>query len=783
VTERSNAVQAELEEIAALLRREDVPAALTRLNALPRPLDTTTETRAGILRATAYLSERRFGALRDFLAELRRSVATEKDLLEIQLLDAHGKALAGQVREAFSMIVRILRQVSPFAEEHARAGYIAGLCLFRRGHYGWARTQLESSVAYYRLSGDRVGLSFMLNNLALLEKSVGRVDLALSLFDQAAQLVPVEQFVRHHCRLLGNRGVCFLRLGKIRDARVCLTEAQTLARVSPDLFIDVAINNNLGHTYRIEGEYDSALSCYTTALEDARNASSARQECLSLEFLGELLCEMGRFSEAADYLERAYHQAQRLAPQGDLMMEVLRRRGELMTAMGRPDEARADLERAIQLCRARGERRELVLAQRARVLLEGGFDTESEEKIKSVLDELRLLADRFEFVRTIYLILTRDQQELEGHEWWREAVTRGIHYADSLNVDYWKKRLRDVVGYSRLISPIRTRSGIRTGAFIETRSRSFSRCLESVWLASRSDSPVLVMGETGVGKEIVARLAHEKSARCEKPMVAINCGALPESLVESELFGHARGTFTSAHRDKEGLLETAHRGTVLLDEIGELPAQTQVKFLRFLDSGEFRRVGETRLRQTDVRVIAATNRDLAALVGAGRFREDLFYRINVFRIDVPPLRRRRQDILPLASFFLKEAAGSGWVPELSRELQDWFRSYDWPGNVRELKNLCEYLIARAWGRRTIHCGDLPAHIDPKKVAAEVQVTASTSRFEQEKRELEREQIIEALKASRGQILHAAKLLGMSRNTVSQRMRELGIERSSFRNPE
>lgn len=219
--------------------------------------------------------------------------------------------------------------------------------------------------------------------------------------------------------------------------------------------------------------------------------------------------------------------------------------------------------------------------------------------------------------------------------------------------------------------------------------------------AARSDAKVLITGETGVGKEIVARLIHERSARVRAPLVALNCAGLPDSLLESELFGHVRGSFTGAYKDKPGLLESAGSGTVFLDEVGEMSTRMQVVLLRFLESGEIQRVGADRAhRLVDVRLITATNRDLESQIVAGAFREDLFFRLNVIRLSIPPLRQRTEDIPVLVGYYLESYARTHKVanPEISADAMTALVGYRWPGNVRELKNLTERVVLRAGGR-------------------------------------------------------------------------------------
>jgi DNA-binding NtrC family response regulator len=223
---------------------------------------------------------------------------------------------------------------------------------------------------------------------------------------------------------------------------------------------------------------------------------------------------------------------------------------------------------------------------------------------------------------------------------------------------------------------------------------------EEVECAARSNAKVLITGESGVGKEIVARLVHEGSHRARGPLVTINCAGVPDSLLESELFGHVRGSFTDAFRDKCGLLESAAGGTVFLDEIGEMSLRMQALLLRFLETGEIQRVGSDRHSQTvDVRVVTATHRDLLAQVAEKTFREDLFYRLNVVHIEVPPLRERREDVALLLDYFLKLFAMTHQrpMPHIGDEAMALLTEYDWPGNVRELRNIAERLVLKARG--------------------------------------------------------------------------------------
>ncbi|MCC7539367.1 MAG: sigma-54-dependent Fis family transcriptional regulator, partial [Deltaproteobacteria bacterium] len=249
------------------------------------------------------------------------------------------------------------------------------------------------------------------------------------------------------------------------------------------------------------------------------------------------------------------------------------------------------------------------------------------------------------------------------------------------------------------------------GSGLIAQSDAMLRVLDLARRVAKVDSTVLITGESGVGKERLARLIHDESARVGGPFVAINCGAVPESLLESELFGHAKGSFTGATQDRPGLFEAANGGTLLLDEIGEVPPPMQVKLLRTLQEREVRRVGENKNRKVDVRVLAATNRDLPAEVHAARFRQDLYYRLRVVELRVPPLRERRDDVLALARTFLKATAErmhrtlTGFTPAAANQLV----RYGWPGNVRELENAIERAVALTRGSR-VDVDDLPEEV-------------------------------------------------------------------------
>lgn len=304
--------------------------------------------------------------------------------------------------------------------------------------------------------------------------------------------------------------------------------------------------------------------------------------------------------------------------------------------------------------------------------------------------------------------------------------------------------------------------------------------------AARNRLPVLLLGESGTGKEVVARAIHAANPRGQ--FVPIDCGSLVGTLVESELFGHVKGSFSGAVDNKKGLVELADGGTAFFDEIGDLPHEMQVKLLRLLQEHEFRPVGALKWRAIDLRIVAATHRDLKAEVAAGRFREDLYYRLHVFTIHLPPLREHKQDIPALTRHFLAAGRAEGLADfQPTEELMDLLLSYDWPGNVRELKH-CLDRIAAMHSEGALETADLPSALQYHRASREVQHFAAAAGQETyppftsaptapviSLPNSEKQAIVRALAATRGERARAAELLGIGRTTLYRKMKEYGIE--------
>ena len=312
-------------------------------------------------------------------------------------------------------------------------------------------------------------------------------------------------------------------------------------------------------------------------------------------------------------------------------------------------------------------------------------------------------------------------------------------------------------------------------------SDALARIAEIIGLVAQRRSTVLITGETGTGKELVARAVHLASSRAQYPMVTVNAAALPENLLEAELFGHVKGAFTGAFQARIGRFEQAHRSTLFFDEIGDLPLEIQTKLLRFLQEREFQRIGSSETLRVDVRVIAATNVDLPGRMRQGKFRDDLFYRLNVVPIAVPPLREHAEDIPLLAEYFLEKTCRQEEIPmrRMTAEAADRLCRYGWPGNIRQLENAVEMAVALSGERQVLYPADFTAALGSERPTVAlnpdgaIAVPNTGLDFDRTVGSIERQILEEALRKAGGNKTAAAEMLGLKRTTLAAKLRSLG----------
>jgi formate hydrogenlyase transcriptional activator len=418
-------------------------------------------------------------------------------------------------------------------------------------------------------------------------------------------------------------------------------------------------------------------------------------------------------------------------------------------------------------------------------LLGTSFFPDTPEAQRRLRDAIPLLASGTDENGVVLELRRKDDGRPLWVRWWCKPEPGGnytrsmfIDITDQVLMEREKARLEAHNVY--LLNEIRSEQNFGD---IVGGSSGLRKVMQQVQLVAPTDATVLITGESGTGKELVARAIHERGARSERSLVKLNCSAVPEGLFESEFFGHVKGAFTGALKDKPGRFELADSGTLFLDEIGEVPLAMQAKLLRVLQEQELERVGDTRTRKVNVRVIAATNRDLKKEVDEGRFREDLFYRLSVFPIEVPPLRERPEDITPLAAHFIRQSARrmNRPEPQISKDAFDRLATYYWPGNVRELQNTVERAVI-LWQEGPLTF-DLPASPVNENPAGPAKPAARASLLiRDELKRQEREAIINALKQTNGKVSGpggAAELLGMKPTTLASRIASMGINRRTL----
>jgi len=387
--------------------------------------------------------------------------------------------------------------------------------------------------------------------------------------------------------------------------------------------------------------------------------------------------------------------------------------------------------------------------------------------------------------KSVYFIEERCEAHGDGYcvfvgrdaESWDERLNEHLPFFEAEDIKGNVERLtQELRRKTRELARHRQELGLMQNAhdpfFAEAKSVSYSHIMHLASRVAQFDSSVLITGETGVGKEVVARYIHRHSHRDKGPFVVVNCGALPETLLESELFGHKAGSFTGATRDRIGLVEQANHGSIFLDEIGDISQNTQLKILRVLQEKEITRVGESEPHKIDVRVIAATNRDLPKAVVEEKFREDLLFRLRVIEIEVPPLRERTEDILPLARYLIDRLAKKLNIPKLKIDATcvDYLQTYNWPGNVRELDNALE--------RASVFSQDgviLPENLPPEIVHAVTSRAGTTDPLSRTLAQMEQDHIRTILKLTNGNRSKAARALGISTSTLWRKLKEIEPE--------
>jgi DNA-binding NtrC family response regulator len=713
------------------------------------------------------------------LGQCRELLAGEPDIdssavramLHLRCADALQRL--GRLADAREHGGRALRAADDGGEllHSAKSLHMLGVVAYRLGELSNARDLYEQALALYRRVGEEAGAALLRNNLGLIHKNLCEWDTSIAYFRAALESFRgMGRYADTGLPLL-NLGIVYQKSGEWARSLEHYREAERVFRQVADSLGLTRVTIGLGNVARLQRRFADAEHAFTEALEGARAQSARREEVLAIEFLGELEFDRERPEGALARYGEALALAERVAPEGDLVVELERRRAEALGAVGRLEEAERSLERALRLARASEDRLELAAAHRVagQLAMAAGRRELAIERWK---DAVRLLTDcreRFELGRTCLALGRAGADSADA----RRHLYRASVLFSELEAPYWLDLAEE-----ELRRALETRAGggpTPSGSPIGRRHRAPSLVACSLAMqrveslarrAAATELSVLITGETGTGKELIARTIHTLSPRAERPFLAVNGGALRADLALSQLFGHRKGAFTGAHADGAGLVEAAHGGTLFLDEVGELPGDVQVTMLRFLESGEYLRLGETQVRRADVRMIAATNRELRGPGKENSFRRDLLFRLDEIEIRLPALRERPDDILPLARHFL-DFYGGMEGPRLAREAESVLRSYPWPGNVRELENVMKRVAVL---HRADTVLDADALLPFLSRVAEPQPGPRRP-------DDEAAAILAAWKVADGNKSHLAALLGVSRKTLYARLKRLDLHLS------
>jgi tetratricopeptide (TPR) repeat protein len=717
------------------------------------------------------------------IADRMRCSAEDEEQLLLEFFKA--QILAGEddysraIDLTDSLLVRF--RALNLRDKAARCHLLLSGLYLRTGDYVQAKAHAEAAVYFCTWElDDKALLGDAHNNLGLALKNLGAWDEAERNLAAAVDAYSGAGDTLRNLRAALNLAILLRKMGKIAEAAEICEDGIRLAQENR---IPIGICRyalELANIDVIKRDAEEGWEHLRIARENAEEHAYQRELILTYEIEGDLLGVKGDFERALTTYMKGLGMARALAGDGDLACELLRRASDACLRTGRAREGRQLVDEALHIADQTNDAYEHGVCLRILGALEisQGMQGSGFEHLRESARELADLSAWCHELGVTELLLGEallDQTHSGNGVSAAEHLLCARRIYSSIGLSPAIRQLDDLI-FSSIVG---RHAGAATPRSEDRQSTHLTKCRldpsqygiitcdERIagdlagW--GPTEARVLIEGETGVGKELMARALHAMSRRREGPFVAVDCGALSETLADSELFGHARGAFTGAMRDRSGLIEAANGGTLFLDEVGELSEILQVKLLRVLEEGVLRRVGENSPRQVDVRVISATARDLWAEVEAGRFRRDLYYRLKTVLIRVPSLRERPDDIGLLLDHYLRFYGDSQGVSgKLSDEAKDRLLRYSWPGNVRELKNVVEGLILSS------HNGDI---IGAGRLARFLGNETATSGLKGKIEDLEREEIERVLKACGGNKTKAAEMLGISRKTLWQKLRQ------------
>ena len=683
-------------------------------------------------------------------------------------------------KDSYLTIIEKARRACPPSNSQrmlAEIMYIEGFsAMTRSGGLIEADTKLNLACSLFRILDDRLYLAHALLAHGMVHWGLGHPKYAESSTEESLRIAAELGNYRTTSIALRQLGIFLYQQGDFTNSQNILREARALhtsheVGVTLDSIKTELVLGLLMITQQSPQDGLEMLKSYSEHLDQMDSLSRS----LWHEYQGIAQFQLLDYVTALESFDQAEKELHAAGIETYELAEVYWRQAEVHLAMHNPQVALHLVEKALKVIEECKDETELgqILRVKATALAQLGQMEESIVLFDEAIEELRRRNYQYELA----VALTRLAETLD------EDAQRAIEAANEAIAIFNRIGLSELVSDAmhardtarlklQVVQRIEERNRIsQQDGFIIAESRQMKELLQDCQLIARSSAPVVISGETGVGKEVVARYIHEHSNQAEGPFVAINCAALPESLFERELFGHKKGAFTGADRDSIGLVTFATHGTLFFDEVGELPLPLQAKLLRLLQDGTYRRVGDVTEYHAEVRVLAATNRDLEDLVEKNNFREDLWYRLNAFDLRIPPLRERTEDIAPLTDLFLEQESQKAgiefWMDQASRQL---FENYGWPGNVRELESAVRAGATRAIENGCIKVEHLPRALRQWKSRKKPAILSLEKHLEVEERRI----ILHALRQCNNSRTEAARFLGIGRNTLYEKMERLGI---------
>jgi DNA-binding NtrC family response regulator/tetratricopeptide (TPR) repeat protein len=671
-------------------------------------------------------------------------------------------------------------------------GYL-GLAHIRLGSFREAESHLRAAihVSTWDLV-DAPQALFHQRQLGVMFKNLGRWQQAKHEVLNAVVTADEIKSAKESGLLRQTLAIVYLKSGEYREVPQLLDEAEIhLASVDEPLRI-IRVHLARARYLVVTGHHAQALEILVQVLPTTREQKYSREEAITLEYMGDCYLAQRDHEKALEHYNLALKIAEATAPRGDLIPELGHRIGEALVNLGDPNAAILSCERGLRLAREIGDRYEECATHR--VLAMANLAAGNPRKALRIGAEGIELARSYEIPYELGRALmwagearhqgsTLEERALGRRQLWEARAT-----FDRIGLSNWTRPIEKLLGLESQPEPSTDEPGIAALSGIEKLDRGalkfgivtcdveVSEAVATIQSVAPSKIPVLITGPSGVGKELLARAIHQMSDRRKEAFVAVNCGALSPSLIDSELFGHERGAFTGAVTSREGLFVSADHGTLFLDEVGDLSPAAQATLLRVLETGELRPLGRDEVRTIDVRIVAATNANVEALVERGTFRRDLFFRLNGVSVTVPALADREEDIRALFRFFWAQAVSeSGKRLTLAEDVEGMLCSYAWPGNVRELRNEIARAVAMAASGTVITRDAFLPRQRSKSASALRKERDNIARTADE-----REEILQALRAHSGNKADAARSLGgMKRTTLIYKMERLGIRPEEY----